>query len=81
MTWPPARAELAIDLIYLPSPGLPHISTLAGFCPMLQLLRSCTTWLIRRFDVGAVLSEICLLRLFFWEGPLFCYVRGLARGW
>ena len=25
-------------------------------------------------------SDICLLRLFFWEGPLFCCVRRLARG-
>ncbi len=39
---------------------------------MLQLLRSCTSWLIRRFGVGSVLSDICWLRLFFWEESLFC---------
>ena len=29
----PARAELAIDLIHLPSPGLPHNGTSVGFYP------------------------------------------------
>ena len=29
----PARAELAIDLIYLPSPGLPHNGTSVEFYP------------------------------------------------
>ncbi len=29
----PARAELAIDLIYLPSPGFPHNGTSVGFYP------------------------------------------------
>ena len=29
----PARAELAIDLIYIPSPGLPHNGTSVGFYP------------------------------------------------
>lgn len=29
----PVRAELAIDLIYLPSPGLPHNGPSVGFYP------------------------------------------------
>ena len=41
----PARAELAIDLIHLPSPGLPHNGTSAGFYPVWQSLRSCPPWL------------------------------------
>ena len=63
--------------LYICPPGLLHNGRLSWVLSRLQLLRSCTTWLVRRFSVGTVLfSDICLLRLFFWEGPLF-----VVRGW
>ena len=53
-------------------PGAPAQRDLGWVLSRLQLLRSCTTWLVRRFGVGSVLSDICWLRLFFWEESLFC---------
>ena len=41
----PARAELAIDLIYLPSPGAPTHRDLGWVLFRWQLLRSCPPWL------------------------------------
>ena len=39
------RTVRAGDLIYLPSPGLPHNGTSVGFYPVWQSLRSCPPWL------------------------------------
>ena len=69
----PARAELAIDLICLPpGGGAPAQRDLGWVLSLWQSLRFCPTLLVWRFGVGSVLSDICLLRLFFWEESLFC---------
>ena len=75
----PARAELAIDLIYLPSPGLSHNGTSVGFYPFGSRFASA---LLCWYD-GLALDRFFLIYACcgssFGRGRFFV-VRGMARG-
>ncbi len=63
--------------LYICLPGAPAQWDLSWVLSRLQLLRSCTTWLVKAVWrwIGSF-SDICLLRLFFWGGSLFLLLGG-----
>ena len=75
----PARAELAIDLIYLPSPGLPHNGTSVGFYPFGSRFASALLY----WYGGLALDRFFLIYAGCGSSfgrSRFFVVRGMARG-